>query len=92
MHANENGERNMPGEKRGPFPTLPASSQLAPKIPSDHSVSMHMPTPGQHGGRHKEESRDKEDDTEGQKQPKYREINARSGWAEVGSSILRLLT
>lgn len=90
MHANENRERNMPREKWGPFPTLPASPQIASKIPSDHSVSMHVSRPT--GGYHKEESQDEEDDTEGQKQWKCREINARSGWVEVGSSILRLLT
>ena len=90
MHANENRERNMPREKWGPFPTLPTSPQLAPKIPSDHSVSMHVSRST--GGHHKEESQDEEDDTEGQKQWKCKEINARSGWVEVGSSILRLLT
>ena len=90
MHANENRERNMPREKWGPFPTLPTSPQLAPKIPSDHSVSMHVSR--SKGGHHNEESQDEEDDTEGQKQWKCKEINARSGWVEVGSSILRLLT
>ena len=91
MHANENGERNMPGEKWGPCPTLPPPPNLHQRSPSDHSVSMHVSPPGQHGGHHKEGATDEEDDT-GHKQLKHRETNAGSGWVEAGSSIRRLLT